>query len=48
MNKQDLPKPHFSRGWYALDLGAILDGAPVDTADVVSLPAERPMAHYRQ
>ncbi len=32
--------------WRTIDLGAILDGAAVSTAQVTVLPPERPMPHY--
>jgi hypothetical protein len=32
--------------WRSIDLGAILDGAAVSTAQVTVLPPERPMEHY--
>lgn len=33
-------------GWHVVELGPLLDGAAVDTARVVRLPAETPMPHY--
>jgi len=38
--------PAALRGWYAIELGPLLDGAAVDQAVVRRLPAELPMTHY--
>jgi hypothetical protein len=38
--------PAALNGWHAVALGPLLDGAGVDKAEVVRLPAETPMRHY--
>ncbi len=38
--------PAALRAWYRVELGPLLDGAPVDQAQVTRLPAETPMRHY--
>jgi hypothetical protein len=39
-------RPAALRPWHVIELGPVLDGAPVDQAVVRRLPAERPMPHY--
>lgn len=41
-------EPAVLRAWSSVALGAILDGAPVGTAEVMNLPAETPLRHYLQ
>lgn len=40
--------PAALNGWHAVELGPLLDGAGVDQAAVVRLPAETPMPHYER